>query len=202
MQLVFANNASSTLASSIDSASTLITLAPGSGASFPTTDILGSYFKLTLVDAATKLVNEIVHVTNRSGDNLTVVRGQEGTTARTWAAGDIAAHYLTAGSMAAMLQTELSPIVEQTSNHVKFSSGLIMQWGMQVIPTGNGDLVTFPVPFAMQVFNLQATDYGPGTNCCAAVPNGTNLTNFKAYAKSLANNSHYSTNYSWFAIGI
>jgi len=46
---------------------------------------------LTLNDAATGLVYEIVYVTAISGAALTVLRGQEGTTAQNWNAGDYAA---------------------------------------------------------------------------------------------------------------
>jgi len=46
---------------------------------------------LTLTDAATGLVYEIVYVTANSGAALTVLRGQEGTTAQNWNVGDYAA---------------------------------------------------------------------------------------------------------------
>lgn len=101
--LLFSNNAGSTLAGPISSSATTINLAAGGGAEFPnpTTD---QYFKLTLTDAATGLVQEIVHVTARVVDQLTVVRGQEGTTPRDWSAGDLAENLLTAGTMAAFSQ--------------------------------------------------------------------------------------------------
>lgn len=101
--LLFANNAGSTLAGPISNVATTINLAAGGGALFPnpTGD---QYFKLTLTDAATGLLQEIVHVTARSTDQLTVVRGQEGTTPRNWSAGDLAENLLTAGTMQAFLQ--------------------------------------------------------------------------------------------------
>lgn len=85
MAIKFANNASSTLASSITNSATTITLSAGGGGLFPA---LGAsdYFYATLADSSNNL--EIVKCTARSGDTLTVVRGQEGTTARAYVAGD------------------------------------------------------------------------------------------------------------------
>ena len=98
-QFVFANNVSTTLASPITtSGQTSIVLS--SAANLPT--ISGSQqFALTLNDAATRAVIEIVYVTSRVGATLTVVRGQEGTTATTWLAGDYAYGSATAGVLAA-----------------------------------------------------------------------------------------------------
>jgi hypothetical protein len=93
---LFENNSLSTLASSISDVATSATLATGTGARFP--NPTGSdYFMLTFTDAATGLLNEIVKVTARAGDVLTIVRAQEGTTALNWAAGDNANGLITAG---------------------------------------------------------------------------------------------------------
>ncbi len=85
MAVLFSNNASSTLASAISDSQTSLTLASGTGALFPSTS--GSdYFYATIVNSGNLI--EIVRVTGRSGDVLTVLRGQEGTTARAYSAGD------------------------------------------------------------------------------------------------------------------
>lgn len=101
---IWANNASSTLAAPITPSAFTLTLSSGSGAEFPNPSA-GEQFGLSLVDAATGLLNEITYCTARSGDVLTVVRGQEGTSALSWLAGDLAANLITAGQMAAMVQT-------------------------------------------------------------------------------------------------
>jgi hypothetical protein len=76
MPIKFSNNAVGTLAASITNTATSITLATGQGALFPTLGA-GDYFYLTLgLIGAT----EIVKVTARSGDSLTVARAQESTT--------------------------------------------------------------------------------------------------------------------------
>ena len=79
------NNAFGTLSAAINTTATTITLDSGQGARFPT---LGAsdYFFGTLVDTSNNL--EIVKVTARSTDSLTVVRGQDGTTALSFAIGD------------------------------------------------------------------------------------------------------------------
>ena len=101
--LLFANNAFSTLAGPIANTAIAVNLASGSGVLFPSPSA-GQYFCLTLIDAATGLLNEITHCTSRSGDTLTIVRAQEGTTALNWAAGDLAQNLVTAGTMATLAQ--------------------------------------------------------------------------------------------------
>lgn len=102
--LTWANNASSTLAAGISNSATSLTLVTGTGAKFPQIGS-GQYFKLTLNDAATGLVYEIMHCTAISGDTLTVVRGQEGTSAVAWLEGDLAANIVTAGTLSALVQS-------------------------------------------------------------------------------------------------
>jgi|9_EtaG_2_1085328.scaffolds.fasta_scaffold02935_3 ribosomal protein L18 len=85
MSVKFSNNGHSTLAASLSSSATSITVASGHGARFPSLSS-GEYFYATLIDASNNL--EIVKVTARSSDVLTATRAQEGTTARAYAIGD------------------------------------------------------------------------------------------------------------------
>lgn len=101
--VVFTNRAQSTLAGSISNVATSANLAPGTGALFPN-PAADEYFVLTFQDAATGLLYEIVHVTGRSGDTITMQRAQEGTTGLAWSAGDLALLLFTAGTMAAAVQ--------------------------------------------------------------------------------------------------
>lgn len=103
--LLYKNNAATTLQSGISASSLTVVLATGTGALFPN-PTGGQAFYMTFLDASTKLVNEIVQVTSRSGDALTIVRGQQGTTALTWAAGDIATQLWTMGDAALMVQPD------------------------------------------------------------------------------------------------
>ena len=94
---VFTNNASSTLASGITATATSITLAAGTGSRFPS-PTGGNWFTVSLYTLVGVVESqwEIVKCTARSGDTLTVVRAQEGTTGRVWAAGTPADLRLTA----------------------------------------------------------------------------------------------------------
>ena len=103
MAILFANNATTTLAGSINNVAVTCNVAPGTGTLFPS-PTGGDYFIMTFTDSATGLVNEIVHVTARSGDTMTIVRAQEGTSAVAWNAGDLATAMITAGGLAAMVQ--------------------------------------------------------------------------------------------------
>ncbi|EPE4173784.1 hypothetical protein ACSILQ_003260 [Yersinia enterocolitica] len=99
LTLLSANNASTVLAAGISASATTLTVNTGTGGLFPSPVSGTSFFKLTLIDAATGTLTEIVHVTARSGDIMTIVRGQEGTTNRLWSANDIAANMMTAGTL-------------------------------------------------------------------------------------------------------
>jgi hypothetical protein len=85
MTVKWTNNATTTIASGIASGATSITVAGGTGALFPTLGT-GDYFYATLNNANNDI--EIVKVTARSGDVMTVTRGEEGTTAAAWVGGD------------------------------------------------------------------------------------------------------------------
>lgn len=79
------NNAYGTLSAGISTSDTTITLDSGQGARFPTLGA-GDYFFATLIDTSNNL--EIVKVTARSSDSMTVTRGQDNTTATAFAIGD------------------------------------------------------------------------------------------------------------------
>ena len=84
-QQKFTNNAVATLSASINSTATTVTVASGQGALFPTLSS-GDYFYATIIDSSNNI--EIIKVTARSTDSLTVVRAQEGTTGRSFTGGD------------------------------------------------------------------------------------------------------------------
>lgn len=107
MAVLFSNNASATLASAIVSGSTTIALASGQGALFPT--LTGSaFFYTTLVDSSNNI--EIVKVTARTGDSLTVTRAQGGTSARSFSAGDKCELRVVAGALEEFFQRDGSVV--------------------------------------------------------------------------------------------
>jgi hypothetical protein len=92
----FTNNAATTLASSITSSATSLTVASSTGSLFPT--LSGSqYFYCTLSNVSGTV--EIVKVTARSTDTFTIVRGQDNTSAVAWNSGDKVELRLVAASL-------------------------------------------------------------------------------------------------------
>ena len=79
------NNAFGTLAAGINDSITTIALTAGQGAKFPTTSS-DDYFYATLIDSSNNL--EVVKVTTRSTDSMTVTRAQDNTSARAFITGD------------------------------------------------------------------------------------------------------------------
>src|ERR1700751_619582 len=108
MTILWSNNASTTVSGSITPTSTSVQLAAGTGVLFPN-PTSGNFYIATFYDQATKTINEIVHVTAMAGDVATIVRAQEGTTAKTWGPGDIFANLVTAGTLAAFVQAGTGP---------------------------------------------------------------------------------------------
>ena len=105
MAQLYTNNAYGSLASPITSTATTIALATGNGARFPSVPA-GDYFLLTLIGLDSNGIEnswEIVKVTARSNDALTVVRGQEGTTAAAWPAGSRVELRVTSATMSSLL---------------------------------------------------------------------------------------------------
>jgi len=85
MSIKFSNNASATLKAGVSTSATSMTLTTGQGSLFPVL-AAGDISYATLANTANQL--EIVRVTARSGDVLTVVRAQENTLAIAFTAGD------------------------------------------------------------------------------------------------------------------
>lgn len=119
-KFVFSNNVSTTLAVAANSTTTTLTLT--SNANFPVIPP-GYYWPVTLNDEATQTVYEIVYVISTAGNNLTVLRGQEGTTAVAWNVGDYAFSAATAGALESFASSdvlsgyvELNPPMVQTGS--------------------------------------------------------------------------------------
>ena len=94
--MLFANNANTTLASSLTNVATTMSVTSASAFPSPT----GSqYFYCTLADAATQTTIEIVKVTAVSGTTFTIVRGQDGTTGTIFASGAVVSLRLVAASL-------------------------------------------------------------------------------------------------------
>jgi hypothetical protein len=116
MAILFTNNAATTLAASITSGDTSLTVAGGGGALFPN-PTSPDYFLVTLIGVSGTPI-EIVKVTARSTDTFTIVRGQEGTTPSAFTGGDKVELRITAATMNSAAQAGLASgaITENTQS--------------------------------------------------------------------------------------
>lgn len=138
MPVLFSNNASAPLAASITTSTTSITVTTGQGALFPAV-AAGSYFYATLVDSSNNL--EIVKVTARSGDTMTVARAQEGTVARAYAAADKLELRITAAGLGNLLQLDGTQTVSGNktfSGANTFSGSIALSGGGSLAGTFSG----------------------------------------------------------------
>jgi hypothetical protein len=114
MAIKFANNAVGTLSAAITDTDTSLVLATGQGTMFPALGS-GDYFFLTLGSAGN---TEIVKVTARSGDSLTVTRAQESTTAKAYSVGTLAQLLITAAGL-----SELIPVADSNPQYTSLGVG-------------------------------------------------------------------------------
>jgi len=98
MAQLFKNNAASILLDAISPSDPTLTLLPGAGSLFPSPSG-GDFALLTLTPPGNQAPCEIVKLTARSEDVLTIVRAQEGTAAAAWAAGSQIDLRVTAGTL-------------------------------------------------------------------------------------------------------
>lgn len=150
--LLFANNATSTLAASISSTATTCTLATGTGSKFPS-PTTGQGFLLTFNDAATGLLNEIVLVTGISGDTITtMVRAQENTMAQNWSKGDSASNFITAGTNQAFAQATALGSLATATVPIPSVSNTYLQWNgtayaWEAAGGGSSGITTYALTF-------------------------------------------------------
>lgn len=134
MQL-FTNNADTTLNGAITSGSLSITVNDGSLFPVPTG---GDYFLLTLFQKSgtSELNHEIVKCTARAANVLTVVRAQEGTTAKAFNNADPVELRVTAGSLSAKQDVVVSAVHIKTVDSVN------------IVGSGNATLSAVYAPIA------------------------------------------------------
>jgi len=103
-QILWANNASTTITGTIAFNSPSVTVSAGTGALFPSPGAY-QYFLATLSPSTPGAQPpEIVRVTSVSGDVFTILRGQEGTTAQAWGAGSILQNLITRDTLSVFPQ--------------------------------------------------------------------------------------------------
>ena len=128
--LKYNNDVRTVLANSISAGTTIIQVGAGTGNDFPAIVDGVSSFYCTILDAATLTQKEIVWCYSRTGDYLTVARGQQGTSSpASWPAGSIVAQLITAGDLTAFLQQAQLP------DAINPPIGSIMYWATTTAPT-------------------------------------------------------------------
>lgn len=111
--ILFADNATTLLASGISNSQTTLTVTATQGALFPSPGA-GQIFVGTLEDTSGNI--EVVFCTGRTGDVMTIVRAQEGTSAQAFASGSRFELRCTAGTLQAMLQKTGGDTLTGTTN--------------------------------------------------------------------------------------
>ena len=149
----FTNNASTQLTQTLLATDTVLYVGTNGASIFPKLDTTDDYFLLTLFDINKN--REVVKCTARTDDSCTVVRAQEGTTARTFQAGTLVELRLTADSVTKVAEdasvtkphastdpAAYGQATAQVYSHVKLTDNF--ELGTQAI---NGIICT---PYALQ----------------------------------------------------
>ena len=193
--LQMSNNASSTLASAISNVSLTCTLSAGSGALFPS-PAANQYFLMTFVDAATQTLREIVQCTARSGDTLTIVRAQEGTTALAWNASDLAVNMITAGTLQTYAQ--ISQVQTGQFNYA-VDSGTANNIIVNTVPAVTPPVDGMELTIRMAASNSGATTitFNGGTAVAVFGPNNAALQGGELIATTLVNLIYTSSGGRW-----
>ena len=160
MAVVFKNNAKTTLASSLTSSATSVTVADGSA--FPSLSGGDTFF--CTFDDGTNV--EVVKVTARSSNTLTIVRAQDDTTARAFSTGDVAELRLTAGILNLFSQTGVAITDEieayLDANGLTFPDNVKAQFGasndLQIYHNGSSSHIDHTTTVGDLVIRNTATD--------------------------------------------
>lgn len=151
--MLYTNNAATTLASGITNSATSLTVATGTGVLFPAPT--GSqYFYCTLINAAGTTI-EIVKVTARSTDTFTIVRAQDNTTASAFSTGD---------------KVELRLVAAELN---LLTSGVVQGGGTDQVFIENGNTVTVDYTITTNKNAISAGPISINSGVSVTVPTGS-----------------------------
>lgn len=192
MARLFTNNAYGNLASGISNSATSISLGSGEGARFPALSG-GDYFLATLIGYdvnGNENAWEIVKVTARATDTLTVVRAQDSTSAAAWSAATRIELRVTAEDMNAMAtktgtetltnKTLTAPTIEGYTEGVSApaaGSSFTVDLSADTVfgfTTNANATVTLPAPAAGKSFEVQIA-YGGAHTLSWTVTGGSSI---------------------------
>ena len=183
MTVKVTNNAFGTISAGINSSDTTVTLDTGQGARFPTLGS-GEYFYGTLIDTNNNV--EVIKVTARSSDSMTVTRAQDNTTARAFSIGD-RFELRPVAKLLEDIQTEAlidNSVPDQSSHSGKFltTDGTNVSWataGTDASDLSSGTLASARLPNGSVVkvsnFETNSSTSVSGVNDSGTYSNITNL---------------------------
>ena len=160
---LYTNNAATYLAFGITNTATTMQVSANAGSLFPN-PTGGDYFYVSLISLSGPII-EIVKCTARSGDILTIERGQEGTSALYWNMGDNVQLRITAAGMNYIAGSTASTTLEQS----------------------------FTATQGQTLFTLTNFDYAPGTNNLAVFVNGSKQVSGTNYTETNVNTVTFTT---------
>lgn len=149
----FTNNASTQLTQTLLATDTVLYVGTNSASIFPKLDTTDDYFLLTLFDVNKN--REVVKCTARTDDSCTIVRAQEGTTARTFQAGTLVELRLTANSITKVAEDASSTKPHASTDHAAYGQATAQVYSHAKL-TDNFELGTQAIngvictPYALQ----------------------------------------------------
>lgn len=155
--LVIKDFATTILASALTAAATSVVVSDASR--LPALSA-GDYYYLVLQKFTDRTNVEVVKVTGVSGNTLTVVRAQAGTTAKSFAIGDYAEQRVTVGTFSEYIAQSVATKVDEIGGHVEQSLGLL----------NTGDLVKASVGISYDAINGHGTILSGGEGANKVTP--------------------------------
>lgn len=155
--LVIKDFATTILASALTAAATSVVVSDASR--LPALSA-GDYYYLVLQKFTNRTSVEVVKVTGVSGNTLTVVRAQAGTTAKSFAIGDYAEQRVTVGTFSEYIAQSVAGKVNKSDGYVEQSLGLF----------NTGDLVKATVGISYDAVNGHGTILSGGDGANKVTP--------------------------------
>lgn len=171
-RLLFTNNAVTTIAAPIATGNTTVSVAAGTGVKFPVPGS-GQYFRATFVKSGDTTIFEIVKVTAAAGDSFTIVRAQEGTTARSWSTGDSFTLLPTAADLSEFTQAD---DLQVAAGGYAADTGSTNAYAVTLTPALIGHVLGMPIRWKAAHTNTSVSTFNDGAgNAALRLADGSDL---------------------------